>query len=93
MCTRSRSRLWSRTLAGGALSLGLACSTPVPPPPAAALVVSIDTLRADRLGAYGHLTSTAHIDRLARRGTLFEDASSAVPITAPSHASRLRLTS
>ncbi|HRG16028.1 MAG TPA: sulfatase-like hydrolase/transferase [Pseudomonadota bacterium] len=50
------------------------------------LLVTIDTLRADRLGAYGFVPArTETIDRLAREGTLFEEALSAAPITLPSH--------
>ncbi|MBK8286755.1 MAG: sulfatase-like hydrolase/transferase [Ahniella sp.] len=54
------------------------------------LLVTIDTLRADRLGAYGHpLASTPNLDRLAREGTLFEEALSAAPITLPAHTTLL----
>ena len=39
------------------------------------LLVSIDTCRADHLGAYGHEGEiTPNIDALARRGILFEKA-------------------
>ena len=39
------------------------------------LLVTIDTLRADHLGAYGYVRRTSpHIDALARRATLFEQA-------------------
>jgi arylsulfatase A-like enzyme len=39
------------------------------------LLITIDTLRADHLGAYGYRRKTSpHIDALARRGTLFEQA-------------------
>ena len=39
------------------------------------LLITIDTLRADHLGAYGYGRATSpHIDALARRGTLFERA-------------------
>jgi len=54
------------------------------------LLVSIDTLRADRLGCYGRKgASTPTMDRLAAEGVLFEHASSAVPITLASHATLL----
>lgn len=65
---------------------------PAPGPPAAAaprhlLLVSIDTLRADAVGAYGKKPSpTPHLDRLAREGTLFRRVQSHVPLTLPSHA-------
>src|SRR6185295_14677931 len=50
------------------------------------LLVTIDTLRADRLGCYGFaLARTPSIDRLAEEGVRFSDAISAAPITMPSH--------
>ena len=52
------------------------------------LLITVDTLRADRLGAYGFtLAKTPNVDRLADEGTLFTDAIAAAPITMPSHAS------
>jgi len=52
------------------------------------LLVTIDTLRADRVGAYGspaNLTPT--LDRLAAEGLRFERVYAHVPLTLPSHAS------
>ena len=52
------------------------------------VLVTIDTLRADHVGAYGHAAAeTPTIDRLAREGVLVEDAVVQVPQTRPSHAS------
>jgi tetratricopeptide (TPR) repeat protein len=54
------------------------------------VLISIDTLRADHLPAYGYRGgSTPHLDALAREGVLFEDAYSHCPLTLPSHASML----
>jgi arylsulfatase A-like enzyme/Tfp pilus assembly protein PilF len=54
------------------------------------LLVTIDTLRADRLGVYGHArAATPVLDRLAREGVLVEEAVVQVPQTRPSHASIL----
>ncbi|MCK5689756.1 sulfatase-like hydrolase/transferase [Myxococcota bacterium] len=54
------------------------------------LFISIDTTRADRIGAYGYgLAQTKTIDRLAKEGVLFEDASTIAPITLPAHASMM----
>ncbi|HZP41877.1 MAG TPA: sulfatase-like hydrolase/transferase, partial [Candidatus Binatia bacterium] len=55
------------------------------------LLVSIDTLRADRLGAYGYArpTSPTLDGALAARGVLFEDAYSQSPKTTPSHMTML----
>jgi choline-sulfatase len=52
------------------------------------IVVSIDTLRADRLPAYGYDQGVAPtIDQLAEDGVLFENAYAHSPQTLPSHAS------
>ena len=54
------------------------------------LLVTIDTLRADRLGCYGYAgASTPVLDALAARGVRFATAIAHVPLTAPSHASIL----
>src|SRR5207247_2488041 len=51
------------------------------------LVVTIDTLRADHVGAYGYAgAETPVMDGLGRRGARFENVLSAVPITGPAHA-------
>ena len=51
------------------------------------LLVTIDTLRADRVGAYGGDASlTPNIDAFARQGATFEEALASVPLTLPSHA-------
>jgi len=63
------------------------------PAPAAAfpqhvVVVTIDTLRADRLGCYGNReVATPNLDRLAREGAIAPDANVPTPITRPSHVS------
>jgi hypothetical protein len=52
------------------------------------ILISIDTLRADHLGAYGYGRDTSPgFDRLARQGTLFENAIVPLPGTLPSHMS------
>jgi arylsulfatase A-like enzyme/Tfp pilus assembly protein PilF len=57
-------------------------------PDAPVIVVSIDTLRADHLGAYGYSRgSTPNLDALARESVVFETAYSHCPLTLPSHAS------
>ncbi|MCB1035981.1 MAG: sulfatase-like hydrolase/transferase, partial [Acidobacteria bacterium] len=54
------------------------------------ILISIDTLRADRLPAYGYQgVATPHFDELRRDAVLFENAYSPVPLTLPSHASLL----
>jgi len=52
------------------------------------IIVSFDTMRADRLGALGYpRPTTPHLDALAAQGALFEQAGSTAPWTLPSHAS------
>ncbi|MDH4198192.1 MAG: sulfatase-like hydrolase/transferase, partial [Candidatus Aminicenantes bacterium] len=54
------------------------------------LLITIDTLRPDRLGCYGspHLPTPA-VDALAARGVLFTRAFAHTPMTLPSHANIL----
>ena len=73
--------LWWRGAAGPAVGAGAcrACNI---------LLVTIDTLRADRVGAFGgagHLTPT--LDRLAGEGVRFTRAYASAPLTLPSHTS------
>jgi arylsulfatase A-like enzyme/Flp pilus assembly protein TadD len=50
------------------------------------VIVTIDTLRADHVGAYGAADArTPHMDTLARQGAMAIEASSHVPLTRPSH--------
>ncbi|MCB9378356.1 MAG: sulfatase [Holophagales bacterium] len=54
------------------------------------LLLSLDTLRADHLSAYGYERPTSpHLDAFARRGWRFETAISQAPWTRPSHRSML----
>ncbi|MBX3025602.1 sulfatase [bacterium] len=56
--------------------------------PLSVLLVSIDTLRADRVGVYGDdVVRTPVLDRLANSGVMFTDAYSPAMWTLPSHAS------
>ena len=52
------------------------------------IVVTLDTTRADRIGAYGYPNAgTPNLDSLAQDGVLFDHASTAAPITLPAHSS------
>lgn len=65
-------------------------ATPAPagPAPASVLLVTIDTLRADRVGAYGDKEArTPALDALARDGVVFERAYTPAPETLPAHTS------
>lgn len=58
---------------------------PAPPPGGDLLLLLVDTLRADRLGAYGNdWASSSHLDRLSRRSRLFQRVVSQAPWTTPS---------
>jgi arylsulfatase A-like enzyme/tetratricopeptide (TPR) repeat protein len=55
---------------------------------ASVVLVSIDTLRSDRVGSYGYAKAkTPALDALAREGVVFEDVFSHCPLTLPAHAS------
>lgn len=72
-----------------ALTAQLACSEPAAPRPNLVLI-TLDTLRADRLGAYGYERETSPVlDGIARRGVRFDDAVAQATTTPPSHASIL----
>lgn len=60
------------------------------PRPASVLLVAVDGLRADQLGARGPAGPvTPQLDRLARRGLVYEDASTPAPWNAPALAALL----
>jgi choline-sulfatase len=60
------------------------------PRPPNILLTSIDTLRADHVGAYGYAGArTPVLDRLAARGARYDHASTVTPLTLPAHASLL----
>lgn len=67
-------------------ALGLAGCSDGPPPRARHLVlITVDTLRADRLGCYGGPNRPSpFIDEMARRGVLFENAFAQRGMTLPS---------
>ncbi len=54
------------------------------------ILISVDTLRADRLGCYGFTRiETPTIDSFARRGVKFDRCIATTPLTLPSHTSLL----
>lgn len=75
-----------------ALSIAVSCVRREPATLAGSSVVlvTIDTLRADRVGAYGYPPATTpNIDALARSGIRFDNAMAGAPLTLPSHATIL----
>jgi arylsulfatase A-like enzyme/Tfp pilus assembly protein PilF len=72
-------------IAGGSIGCGREA-----PRPRHVLLVTIDTLRADALGAYGNRgAATPTIDRLAQHGLRFDNARAHNVVTLPSHANIL----
>lgn len=87
---------WLLACGGGApepyVELPLPPEVPVVPVerPPDVILVSIDTLRPDHLGAYGHTRPTSpFIDGLAARGVRFARARSSSPWTLPAHVTML----
>ncbi len=78
-------------IACAALLTTTACSTGPSAPlyeGANVLLVTLDTLRADRLGSYGYgRGDTPRLDQFARDGIRFDQAVSPMPMTLPSHTS------
>lgn len=65
-----------------------ACGRRKEDPPPNLLLITIDTLRADRLGCTDHAGAhTPVMDDLAKQGVLFDCCIVTTPITLPSHAS------
>jgi choline-sulfatase len=73
------------------VALGFAsCRHESKPPTPNILIITVDTLRADRLGCYGYAAGlTPNIDALAKDSIVFDRGVSQVPLTFPSHASIL----
>jgi len=103
---RSRGSLWGglALLAAAALwRFGLATRGGTDTFPGAnVLLITLDTTRADHIGAFSRQTNvkvfqrasyspaeTPHLDALAREGVLFSNATSSIPLTLPAHASLL----
>lgn len=90
LSTRHRGRALGVVSAALLLVLLLAsCADDRQAPLASHLVlITLDTTRADRIGAYGHEgAGTPWLDGLADRGALFERAYTTAPITLPAHVS------
>ena len=73
----------------------VSCTPPAEPPaakdpPLNVLVITLDTIRTDRLGAYGNeRVATPFVDGLAARGVAFDRCAAPAPLTLPSHTSLL----
>jgi len=80
-------------LAGAGLAAALAAKAapePAKRTPPNIVLITMDTTRADHLGAWGYKDAhTPNLDALAARGTRFARCDTAAPITLPSHATIL----
>jgi arylsulfatase len=75
---------------GGLVSATAACSPPEHVPVRAVVLISCDTLRADRLGMYGYERDTSpNLDAFAKHGVRFERAYATAPHTNPALSSLL----
>ncbi len=76
-----------RFVLGVALGAGLGACSPSTDRPSI-LVVTLDTLRVDHVGAYGcDPTLTPHLDALAAEGLVHDAAYTTMPTTGPAHLS------
>jgi tetratricopeptide (TPR) repeat protein len=78
----------------GAVLLSASCRQPDLPTsleqPAPIILISIDTLRSDRLPAYGYEQgATPALDRFSAESVLFERAYTTCPLTLPAHATMM----
>jgi arylsulfatase A-like enzyme len=84
---------WLLTLALGGVAAGSVASGAGPDAARAlpdVILITVDTLRSDRLGSYGHEAAhTQHIDAIAARGVRFSQATVSLPRTTPALASLL----
>jgi arylsulfatase A-like enzyme len=56
--------------------------------PVGVVIITLDTTRADRLSPYGFMdVSLPALERLAREGVVFDQATTTVPLTLPAHTS------
>jgi arylsulfatase A-like enzyme len=79
---------WRAALLAVLPGLLAGCGAPAPAPRPNLVLVTLDTTRADRLGAYGYGRPTSpHLDALAAEAILFENAYSTSSWTLPAHAS------
>ena len=83
--------LFGRSLLAGATATvaGLAWyGAARPVTPIGAVIITLDTTRADRLSPYGFMNvSLPHLERLAREGVVFDQATTVAPLTLTAHTS------
>ncbi len=84
-------RCWLCVLCLVATAMGrTAASAPAKPQPPNVILITLDTIRADRMGFLGSKRGlTPHLDALARQSVVFPRAYAQVPLTTASHATIL----
>ncbi|HUI73384.1 MAG TPA: sulfatase-like hydrolase/transferase [Candidatus Acidoferrum sp.] len=83
---RAARAFWLNFMLFCAVIPGAAAASSDTAQPAPIILISVDTLRADHLSAYGYRKiRTPHIDSFAQGGTLFSHAETQIPLTLPSH--------
>jgi choline-sulfatase len=88
--SRLRPLAWPQALIILCAALATVTVTLAQAPKPNVLLVTIDTVRADHIGAYGYTKGTTPtLDRLAREGVRFAEATSQAPLTGPAHAAIL----
>ena len=88
MVMRTKRRIFFFTAVAAVLLLGASVARATPSARPSLVLVTIDTLRADRLGCYGyHRDTTPTLDALAEEAVLFENAYTTMATTLPAHAS------
>ena len=90
--SRAGRRPFRRVFAVAVSALGAAVAVAAdgnePSEGATLAVVTVDTLRADRLSGYGYAAPLSpHLDRVARRSRIYTQARTVAPLTLPAHAS------
>jgi arylsulfatase A-like enzyme len=82
-----RAGLGAIVTAGVAALVG-SCAADPRTVPTGVVIITLDTTRADRLSPYGLMdVSLPALERLAREGVLFHQASTVAPLTLPAHSS------
>jgi choline-sulfatase len=74
-------------------AIAISCGLAFAQEPPSIILISIDTLRADHLSAYGYRKiQTPNIDAFAQQGTVFSEVDSQIPLTLPAHTSLMTST-
>jgi arylsulfatase A-like enzyme len=90
--TTPRARVRNAAVLGGAVAVAAGAIVALRGPRpngTSVLLVTVDAVRPDRLGAYGGPVATPQLDALAKQGVRFSQAYTTAPLCLPAHASIL----